>query len=54
MDGLYEPRLDRSIKWDDPEINIPWGIDNPVVSQKDINAPYLKDSDCNFTMEDNK
>lgn len=54
VDGLYEPKLDRSIKWDDPEINIPWGITDPIVSQKDIKAPYLKDSDCNFTMKDNK
>lgn len=54
VDGLYEPKLDRSIKWDDPEIAIPWNCDNPIVSQKDIKAPYLKDSDCNFTMEENK
>ena len=54
VDGLYEPKLDRSIRWDDPEINIPWNCDNPIVSQKDINAPFLEKSDCNFTLEKNK
>lgn len=53
VDGLYDHDLDRSIKWDDPEINIPWECDNPIVSVKDINAPYLKDCDCNFSVKEN-
>ena len=52
VNGLYEPSLDRAIRWDDPEISIPWGIDDPIVSKKDINAPYLKDSDVNFSIKD--
>ena len=35
---------DRGIKWDDPDINIDWGIDfKPLISEKDENQPYLKD-----------
>lgn len=48
VDGLYEHSLDRAIKWDDPEIGIQWECENPIVSKKDIDAPYLKDSDCNL------
>ena len=48
VDEFYEPEFDRSIKWDDPDIGIPWGITDPIVSKKDLSAPYLRDSDVNF------
>jgi len=48
VDEYYSPENDRSIRFDDPEINVDWGIENPILSEKDINAPLLKDSDSNF------
>ena len=54
MDEFYEPEYDRAIAWNDPEINIQWPVSNPIVSLKDANAPFLKDSDVNFTMGENK
>lgn len=51
---FYEPEYDRAIRWNDEEIGIKWGIENPIVSQKDTNAPLLKTSDVNLTMELNK
>ena len=53
VDNLYDKATDRSIRWNDPELAIDWGITNPIVSEKDANAPLLKDSDCNFTLEAN-
>lgn len=47
-DNLYSRELERSIRYDDPEIGIEWGIDGPVLSDKDAVAPFLKDSDCNY------
>ena len=47
-DNLYSRELERSIRYDDPEIGIEWGIDAPVLSDKDAAAPFLKDSDCNY------
>ena len=47
-DNLYSPENDRSIRYDDPSINIDWGTTEIIVSQKDNTAPFLKDSDCNF------
>jgi len=49
VDKLYSFEHDRSIKYDDPEINIEWGLKNPILSSKDLNAPLLKDSDVNFS-----
>ena len=29
-----------TVNWDEPEINIPWPIDNPILSFRDKNAKY--------------
>jgi dTDP-4-dehydrorhamnose 3,5-epimerase len=42
----YSPDHDRSIRWDDPDIGIEWPLDGrPILSNKDANAPYLRDAD---------
>jgi dTDP-4-dehydrorhamnose reductase/dTDP-4-dehydrorhamnose 3,5-epimerase len=48
VDEYYSRENDRSIRFDDPEIGINWGIENPILSDKDINASFLKDSDANL------
>lgn len=48
VDEYYSGEHDRSIRFDDPEIGIDWGISDPILSDKDKNAPLLKDSDINF------
>jgi dTDP-4-dehydrorhamnose 3,5-epimerase len=48
VDEYYAPECDRSIKFDDPAIGVQWREKNPILSDKDVNAPLLFDSDCNF------
>lgn len=48
VDNDYNKESDRSIRFDDPEIGVDWGVSDPVLSDKDKNAPLLKDSDCSF------
>ena len=44
--NFYDKQSERSIRWNDPEINIDWGSElRPIVSLKDKNAPFLKDAD---------
>ena len=50
-DNYYSKENDRGICWNDPEIGVDWGIDNPVTSDKDNNAPLLKDSDIDFVYQ---
>jgi dTDP-4-dehydrorhamnose 3,5-epimerase len=40
----YSHEHDAGIRWDDPEINIQWPVKNPVISNKDLVLPYLKDA----------
>lgn len=42
----YSPEHDRSIRWDDPDIGIDWPIEgDPMLSDKDAEAPYLRDAE---------
>lgn len=43
VDEYYSPKHDRSIRWNDPDLNIKWPVSNPILSEKDANAPLLKD-----------
>ena len=52
VDNFYSREHDRSVRFNDPEIAIDWGEINPILSDKDLNAPLLKDSDVNFVFED--
>ena len=37
----YAPQAERTILWNDPELGIDWGVDNPVISDKDRGgAPF--------------
>lgn len=51
-DNLYCSKADRSIIWNDEEINISWGIKNPILAEKDANAPKLCESDVDFIYEE--
>ena len=41
--NIYYPKYDSGIIWNDPEIAIDWGIDNPILSKKDECLPKLID-----------
>lgn len=49
----YAPDCDRSLRFDDPEIGIDWGIDvsDAILSDKDAKAPLLADLDNPFVWE---
>jgi len=46
---FYSKEHERSIRFDDPDLIIKWGIENPIVSDKDMNAKYLKEIETHFT-----
>lgn len=47
-DNYYAPGAEGGIRWNDPELGILWGISDPILSEKDAKAPFLKDSDISF------
>lgn len=45
----YSPQHERGIRWDDPEIGIPWPMkDNVILSEKDKRLPPLREAEINF------
>jgi len=48
VDEYYSPECDRCIRFDDPTFGIEWGISNPALSEKDMNAPIFNTSDTHF------
>ena len=41
--NYYSPEHEYSILWSDPDIGIDWGINNPIVSDRDKEARLLKE-----------
>lgn len=39
--ALYQPEHERGLRWNDPELAIPWGMTTPIVSEKDALLPLF-------------
>ena len=46
--NLYNKASEGSIRWNDPDLNIDWGISEPIISEKDKIAPFFKDFKSRF------
>jgi dTDP-4-dehydrorhamnose 3,5-epimerase len=44
----YNRDSENSIIWNDPDLNIDWGVENPIISDKDQKAPGFKDLNSPF------
>jgi len=42
-DNFYEPKNERGLIWSDPDVGIEWPILKPILSEKDMVLPQLKD-----------
>ena len=58
VDNEYAPRTEGGVLWNDPAINIPWdeyfkkyGIDKPLLSDKDRDRAPLSETKIDFTRE---
>lgn len=47
-DNPYAPEADGGILWSDPELGVDWGIDDPILSEKDKSNPPLHDAITGF------
>ncbi|MEO1302762.1 MAG: dTDP-4-dehydrorhamnose 3,5-epimerase [Myxococcota bacterium] len=46
--GYYSPQHERSIRWDDPSLEVKWPVTKPTLSGKDADAPRLADAENDF------
>ncbi len=48
VNNEYSPKNERGIIWNDPELDIAWTMEKPILHEKDQQLPLLKDTDNNF------
>jgi dTDP-4-dehydrorhamnose 3,5-epimerase len=46
--NLYDKNSESGILWNDPELNIDWGISQPIVSDKDRELPLFNQIESRF------
>lgn len=37
----YDPQFEKDFRWNDPTVKIKWPVENPIVSERDQQAPFL-------------
>jgi len=50
VDAPYSPAHDRSVRWDDPAFSVAWGVEQPILSAKDANAPLWEACGLDFRL----
>ena len=40
---LYDPSSEHTVRWDDPDLAIPWPMSEPLVSTRDAQGTSLRD-----------
>ncbi len=48
--NMYDKESEGSVLWNDPELNIDWGVANPNVSEKDNVAPKFSTLESQFSL----
>ncbi|HEX5593344.1 MAG TPA: dTDP-4-dehydrorhamnose 3,5-epimerase [Solirubrobacterales bacterium] len=43
VSSYYDPATEAGIAWDDPEVGVDWQVSEPLLSERDKNAPKLAD-----------
>ena len=47
-DAFYSPEHDGGIRFNDPDIGVEWGVENPILSEKDEKQPFLADIEASL------
>jgi dTDP-4-dehydrorhamnose 3,5-epimerase len=43
LSSPYDPATESGIAWDDPEVGVEWPVDDPLLSERDKQAPRLSE-----------
>ena len=51
LSSLYDPATESGVAWDDPDIGVEWGIEDPLLSERDRSAPRLAEVGAELPFE---
>ncbi len=43
VSNYYDGADEHGVAWDDPELGVPWGVENAIISSRDMNNPRFRD-----------
>ena len=43
VSAVYDPQTERSLRWNDPDLNISWPVSDPTLSPRDQISPFFKE-----------
>jgi dTDP-4-dehydrorhamnose 3,5-epimerase len=43
VSSVYDPETEKGIAWDDPTVGVEWGVEEPLLSERDKGAPKLEE-----------
>ncbi len=43
LSSVYDPETEAGIAWDDPDVGVEWGVEDPLLSERDSEAPRLSE-----------
>jgi dTDP-4-dehydrorhamnose 3,5-epimerase len=43
LSSYYDPATEAGIAWDDPDVGVDWGVEAPLLSERDRTAPKLSE-----------
>lgn len=44
VSSVYDPELERGLRWDDPAVGITWPVASPLLSERDMRNPLLAEA----------
>lgn len=43
VSSLYDPKTEKAIRWNDPDLKVAWPVENPILSARDQMSPFFKE-----------
>lgn len=43
VSSIYHPQMERSIRWNDPDLAIDWPATSPILCERDLKSPFFKE-----------
>jgi dTDP-4-dehydrorhamnose 3,5-epimerase len=42
VNNYYDGTDEHGVAWNDPDLNVPWGVDQPLISGRDVANPVFR------------